>query len=288
MFYEIRFHVCTLFSACARVANGHAKEIGRKLLDQMPKHFHNNNVLLTSALNMLMKFGDVENAENIFQMMKKKDVIAYGAMMKGYVENKMYEKTLDLFEQLPFPLHNVGYTIIFNACAQLLNDRAKQIGKKLLNQMPKHFHNDNVIITSALDMLMKFGDIENAENIFQIMMKKDIITYGAMMKGYVENKMYEKTLDLFEQLPFPLHNVGYTIIFNACAQLLNDRAKQIGRKLLQQMPKTFYNNNIILTSAIDMLMKFGDVENAENLFQMMKKKDVIAYGAMMNGCNINN
>ncbi|CAF4305886.1 unnamed protein product [Rotaria sordida] len=83
MFYEIRFHVCTLFSACARVANGHAKEIGRKLLDQMPKHFHNNNVLLTSALNMLMKFGDVENAENIFQMMKKKDVIAYGAMMKA-------------------------------------------------------------------------------------------------------------------------------------------------------------------------------------------------------------
>ncbi|CAF5147945.1 unnamed protein product, partial [Rotaria sp. Silwood1] len=132
----------------------------------------------------------------------------------GYVENKMYEKTLDLFEQLPFSLHNVGYIIIFNACAQLLNDRAKQIGKKLLQQIPKYFHNDNVIITSALDMLMKFGDVENAENFFQMMKKKDVIAYNAMMKGYVENKMYEKTLDLFEQLPFSLHNVGYTIIFN--------------------------------------------------------------------------
>ncbi|CAF4364978.1 unnamed protein product, partial [Rotaria sordida] len=129
---------------------------------------------------MLMKFGDVENAENLFRMMERKDVIAYNAMMKGYVENKMYEKTLDLFEQLPFPLHNFGYTIIFNACAQLLNDRAKQIGRKLLQQMPQHFHNDNIIITSALDMLMKFGDVENAENLFRMMERKDVIAYNAM------------------------------------------------------------------------------------------------------------
>ncbi|CAF1553200.1 unnamed protein product, partial [Rotaria sordida] len=278
----------TLFSACARVANDRAKEIGRKLLQQMPKHFYNDHVLLTSAIYMLMKFGDVENAENFFQTMKKKNIITYGAMMKGYVENKMYDKALDLFEQIPFALQNTSYTIIFNACAQLANDRAKEIGRKLLQQMPKHFHNDHVLLTSAIYMLMKFGDIENAENLFQMMKKKDIITYGAMMKGYVENNMNDKALDLFEQIPFALQNTSYTIIFNACAQLANDRAKEIGRKLLQQMPKHFHNNNVLLTSAIDMLMKFGDIENAENLFQMMKKKDIITYGTMMKGYVENN
>ncbi|CAF4321038.1 unnamed protein product, partial [Rotaria sordida] len=137
-------------------------------------------------------------------------------------------------------------------------------------------------------MLMEFGDVENAENLFQTMKKKDIITYGAMMKGYVENKMYDKALDLFEQVPFALQNTSYTIIFNACAQLANDRAKEIGRKLLDQMPKHFHNNNVLLTSAIDMLMKFDDVQSAEKLFRMIEKKNIVTFGAMMNGYNINN
>ncbi|CAF4354883.1 unnamed protein product, partial [Rotaria sordida] len=93
----------------------------------------------------------------------------------------MYDKALDLFEQMPLNPNNVIHIIVFNACAQLGNDRAKEIGRKLLHQMPKHVHNDIVLLNSAIDMLMKFGDIENAENFFQTM-KKNIITYGAMMK----------------------------------------------------------------------------------------------------------
>jgi hypothetical protein len=34
---------------------------------------------------MLMKFGDIQNAENVFRMIKKKDIVTYGAMMKGYL-----------------------------------------------------------------------------------------------------------------------------------------------------------------------------------------------------------
>ncbi|CAF3777532.1 unnamed protein product [Rotaria sp. Silwood1] len=248
----------------------------------------NNSYIQTALLQFYIQNHDMKNACRLFSTINNKSNYTYAIMFKGLVSNKMSEKVLNLFVQTNIQPNHVILTILFTACAHVANDRAKNIGRKLLQKMPKHFYNDNVIITSALDMLMKFGDVENAENFFQMMKKKDVIAYNAMMKGYVENKMYEKTLDLFEQLPFSLHNVGYIIIFNACAQLLNDRAKQIGKKLLQQIPKYFHNDNVIITSALDMLMKFGDVENAENLFQMMKKKDIIAYGAMMNGCNINN
>ncbi|CAF4333229.1 unnamed protein product, partial [Rotaria sordida] len=108
----------------------------------------------------------------------------------------MNDKALDLFEQMSLSPDNVIHIIVFNACAQLGNDRAKEIGRKLLHQMPKHVHNDIVLLNSAIHMLMKFGDIENVENLFQMMNKKNIITYGAMMKGYVENNMNDKALDL--------------------------------------------------------------------------------------------
>ncbi|CAF5181007.1 unnamed protein product, partial [Rotaria magnacalcarata] len=74
-----------------------------------------------------------------------------------------------------------------------------------------------------------------------------------MVKGYVGNEMFEKALDLFEQIDIELGDVAYTIVFNACAKLCNDRAMKIGKKLLAKMPENYRNNNIISTSAIDML-----------------------------------
>ncbi|CAF3185331.1 unnamed protein product [Rotaria socialis] len=276
-----------LFNACAQIANNRAMKIGKNLLHKMPTNYQNNNVLLNSAIDMLMKFRDIENAEHVFQSMKKKDIISYNVMIKGYATNEMSEKALNLFEQIHLNLDNVTYIIIFNLCAELANDRAKNIGKKLLVEMPNNYRNDNVILNSAVHMLTKFGDMEGAENIFRSIKKKTIINYGSMMKGYVANEMSEKALDLFEQIHINLDHVTYTIVFNACAQLVNEQAKQIGKKLLDEMPNNYRDENIVLASAIHMLMKFGDVKGAEDIFQSIKKKHIVAYGALLNGYNSN-
>ncbi|CAF4181909.1 unnamed protein product, partial [Rotaria magnacalcarata] len=105
-----------------------------------------------------------------------------------------------------------------------------KIGKELLAKMPENYRNHNITSTSAIDMLMKFGDVENAERIFRSIKTKNIITYGAMVKGYVGNETFEKALDLFEQIDIELDDVTYTIAFNACAKLCNDRAMKIGKK----------------------------------------------------------
>ncbi|CAF1624503.1 unnamed protein product, partial [Rotaria magnacalcarata] len=264
-----------------------AMKIGKKLLAEMPENYRNNNITSTSAIDMLMKFGDVESAERIFRSMKTKNIITYNATIKGYVGNEMFEKALDLFEQIHLSLTNVTYTVVFNACAKLYNDRAMKIGKKLLAEMPENYRNDNITSTSAIDMLMKFGDVESAERIFRSMKTKNIITYGAMVKGYVGNEMFEKALDLFEQIHLSLTSAIYVIVFNCCAKLCNDRAMKIGKKLLAEMPENYRNDNITSTSAIDMLMKFGDVESAERMFRSIKAKGANIYGALMNGYNLN-
>jgi pentatricopeptide repeat protein len=100
--------------------------------------------------------------------------------------------------------------------------------------------------------------------------------------GYVKNNIPEKTLDLFEQMPFEPNNVIIAIIFSACAQSSTDRAKKIGKELLRHMSKT-YQNNYVYTSAINMLMNHNEVLEAEHLFNMMKQKDIVSYGALMKG-----
>jgi hypothetical protein len=94
----------------------------------------------------------------------------------------MFGKALDLFEQMHIDPKDVIYTMVFSACAQLADDRARKIGKKLLDQIPSSLLNNSVILTSAIHMLMKFGDVQRAEYIFE-MVNKNIVTYGAMIKG---------------------------------------------------------------------------------------------------------
>ncbi|CAF4320722.1 unnamed protein product, partial [Rotaria magnacalcarata] len=140
-----QFTLSTLFNACAVLNNNQAKKTGKKLLDEMPENYRNHNITSTSAINMLMKFGDVETAQRIFRSIKK-------------------------------------------------------TGKNLLDEMPENYRNHNITSTSAIDMLTKFGDVESAERVFRSIKAKNIITYGAMVKGYVGNETFEKALDLFEKI----------------------------------------------------------------------------------------
>jgi hypothetical protein len=110
----------------------------------------------------------------------------------------MSERALDLFEQMPFDPNDVIYIIILSACAQLANDRAMRIGQNLLDQIPNDFRNHNVLLNSALHMLMRFGDVNRAEHFFELIKKKDSISYNVMMKGNLFIIIYFN----FEQLRF--------------------------------------------------------------------------------------
>ncbi len=101
--------------------------------------------------------------------------------------------------------------------------------------------------------------------------------------GLISNKMSDKVLDLLDKMIIQPDVVTLTIILNACAQVNDDRARKIGNKLLNQMPNDFRNDTILLNSAIHMLMRFGNVKSPEQLFESIKKTDVISYGAMMKG-----
>lgn len=95
--------------------------------------------------------------------------------------------------------------------------------------------------------------------------------------------MPEKVLDLLDNMAIEPDEVNLAIIYNACANLSTDRAKKIGNELVERMPKTYQSCSYVMNSAIHMFMNFGDVQSAENLFQQVRKKDMITFGAMMKG-----
>jgi pentatricopeptide repeat protein len=276
-----------IFNACSKIAESHAIEIGKRVLNQLPAAFFENQISVTAAIDMLMRFGDVRHAEYLFSQIKKRDVFSYGVMMNGYNTNDLPTRALDLFHEFSGMPNANMYTIIYTTFAALSNERAITSGKQLLDKMPRIFSDDLIVMGSAIHMLMKFGNVEEAEHLFSQIKKKDASSYGVMMNGYNINGLPEKALDLFDLASSMLNANLYTITYSACTALSDERAIKLGKQLVDNMPKMLNDNLIVMGSAIHMLMKFGVVQRAEHLFSQMKKKDAASYAIMINGYHIN-
>ncbi|CAF2207835.1 unnamed protein product, partial [Rotaria magnacalcarata] len=149
-----------------------------------------------------MKCGDVAHAELLFYSSKEKVLPMYGAMMKGYIQNNLPDKAINVFNEVESP-DEVNINLLFNACAQLKTKEALNLVKKVSKEIPKSFYSNPHLLTSLLDALMKCGDVAHAESLFYSSKEKVLPMYGAMMKGYVENNLAQKTIELFNELKNP-------------------------------------------------------------------------------------
>ncbi|CAF1163262.1 unnamed protein product [Adineta steineri] len=274
------------FNACAQLGTPEALNLVNQVSNKIPKLFYSNSILIASLLDALMKCGDVKHAELLFDKSKIRVLSMYGAMMKGYIKNNKAKKAIDLFDQIKNP-NEVVFILLFNACAQLRTLEALNLVKQISSEIPKSFHSNSSLITSLLDALMKCGDVQHAESLFDKSKIKVPSMYGAMMKGYIQNNKAKKAIDLFSQIKNP-NDIIINLLFNACAQLGTPEALNLVNRVSNTIQKLFHSNSILITSLLDALMKCGDVKHAKSLFDKTTNKILPMYGAMMNGFNLEN
>jgi len=163
----------------------------------------------------------------------------------------MCEKALDLFEQTPVN-SDVTYSIIFKACTQLKNDRGKNVGEKLLDQILNKPVTNQVVLCSAIQMLMSFGDVTRAEYSFELIKEKDAVSYNAMMNGYNLNNEPLKCLKLFEEMKqqdVVPDEITFILLIGACSQIA---ILPVCQSVVAKIPLHLYNEQRIGTALIDM------------------------------------
>ncbi|CAF1202782.1 unnamed protein product [Didymodactylos carnosus] len=192
------FTFSILFKICTEIADQRSLEFGKLIFDRMPKKFYNNIVIITSALQMFLKCGDISTAEELFNRIQNKNLIVFTVMMKGFVLNKMEERAIDLFFKIDKP-NKIILSIFFKACAQLKSEKALTLGKKVFNKLVIESNQSNVFLYSVLNMFIQCDDLKSAESLFD-RINRDIISYGSMMKFSNVKDQPEKTLELFQRM----------------------------------------------------------------------------------------
>ncbi|CAF0880345.1 unnamed protein product [Adineta ricciae] len=273
--------ITLFFKACAQVPSEQSLSLAKNIWKKYQGTSLLNPYALTSLINVLMKHGDLESAETVFNQQSSKGPSMYGAMMKGFIQNEMSQRAIDLFEQVKNP-NEILVTLLFNACAQLPSEQSLNLVKNTWEQPQiKSLRNDNVI-TSLIDALMKCGDIKGAEIVFDESPNHSVYIYAAMMNGYIRNQMSEKAIDLFKQVNEP-DDVIITLLFKACAQLPSEQSLNLVKNTWKQYRTKLLHSKNTLTSLIDALMKYGDVNSSEVIFSESREKSISMYATMMKG-----
>lgn len=247
---------------------------------------HASDIVVGNILiDMYMKNGDVEQAQEIFNALKSPDVVSWTAMISGSVRYGLSEQALQLFQRMcdmGFLPNSVTLVTILKACSSF---QSLDVGLTIHRHVEGQGLEEDLFLTSSLvSMYSKCGRIEDARRTFDNVKQCDSILFNAMIAGYAEHGLGEQGLQLFrsmeEQGVVP-DSVTFLSVLKACASIgALDEGRNIHRLILD---RGYEGNVSIGNTLVDMYAKCGDIEQARRIFDGLKLRCLVSWSALISG-----
>jgi pentatricopeptide repeat protein len=270
-------------NACASIiALEQARHIHKQIIDC---GYESNLFVGSSLVDMYAKCGRIEDACSVFNRMPTRGVVAWNAMIFGKVKCGQGQKALALFQQMQqegVQPDFITFLGVLSACARI---EVLEEGRRVHQQIIESGFESNAFVGSSLvDMYAKCGSIEDAWRVFDKMLTRDVISWNAIILGYVKCGQGHKALALFQQMqqegiePDSVTLVG---VLKACASL---EALREGRCAHEEITRRRLNLDVFLgSSLVDMYAKCGSIEDASKVFNEMPSHNMVAWSAMISG-----
>lgn len=244
-----------------------------------------NVVVHNTMLAGLLRCGLVEDAECLFRRMREKDSISWTTMITGLTQNGFCGEALNKFREMRLEgltMDQFTFGSVLTACGGLL---ALEEGKQIHAFITRTYPKDNVFVGSALvDMYCKCKSVEAAESVFKRMLRKNVVSWTAMVVGYGQNGYSEEAVRIFcdmqrngvEPDEFTL---GSVISSSANLASLEEGAQFHGRATVSGLISFITVPNALIT----LYGKCGSIEDAHKLFNEMKIRDEVSWTALVSG-----
>ncbi|WZZ42559.1 hypothetical protein YC2023_038818 [Brassica napus] len=235
-------------------------------------------------IDMYSKCREPIIAHKVFDKMPERSVVSWTALMSGHVLNGELNGSLSLFSEMV--RHGVSpneFTLSTNlkACG-LLNalEKGLQIHGFCLKM---GFETMVEVGNSLVDMYSKCGGINEAERVFGSMVDTSLITWNAMIAGYVHSGYGGRALDTFRMMRERPDKFTLTSLLKACSSIgMIHGGKQIHGFLIRSgFPCS--SSATITGSIVDLYVKCGDLFGARKAFDQIKEKTMISWSSLILG-----
>ena len=281
---ELENSLISMYAKCGKV------EIARKLVEKsMTREV--GLVTFTSLVEGYTKLGDLKPARFIFDSIDHPDVVAWTAMIVGYVQNGFNSEAIELFRRMlkdgPRP-NNYTLAAMLSVSSSLAS---LDHGRQLHARATRSGEVDSVSVNNALIMMYsKSGIITRARRVFdQICWAKETVSWTSMIIALAQHGLGEEAVALFDQMILvgvkPDH-ITFVGVFSACTHV---GLVEQGKIYFMEMQKKHKIKPTISHYAcmIDLFARAGLLNEAQDFIEKMPvQPDDIAWGALLSACKV--
>lgn len=229
--------------------------------------------------------GSISQAQQIFYRIDNKNEHAWTSLIVGFVECEALQDAFDLFDSMREDcIHPSGHTYLalLKACAKL--ECSKQ-GLLMHTEITKGGFDTDIFVGNALvDMHAKCGSLLEAQNVFQMLPDRDIVSWNALMTGYADHELGNDVLKLFEQMQrewIAPDAITFVCLLRSCG-FLGDIDK--GQELHGEIASEGLDSNLYIGSTlVGMYAKCGFLMEARDVFDDLSVQDVILWTTLISG-----
>lgn len=245
-----------------------------------------------SMISGFAQIGSLERAHALFERMPQKNLVSWNALIAGYEKNEDYVGAVVLFTQMQLEgekhdRHTLSS--ILSACTGLVD---LHLGMQIHQLAVKTVIADVPINNSLITMYSRCGAINLAQIIFDEMeLRKDVISWNAMIGGYASHGFAAEALELFElmkKFKAKPSYITFIAVLNACthAGLVDE-----GRRQFKSMIEEFRIEPRVehYASLVDIIGRHGQLQEAMDLiYSMPFDPDKAVWGALLGACRMHN
>lgn len=289
---------------------------GRSIHAETWRRGFDMNVFIGSSLvGMYRKCGSVVDAQTVFSGLSQQDVVSWNSLLTAYVQESLAEKALQLYKQmmeegvspndrtLVSALHACGL-VAENEEHEVVADQAVKLkslkwGKALhadARRMECEF--DVYVGNTLVTCYGKCGSIGDAEIVFYGLLKRDVVSWNAMLTAYAQQGQADKVLQLYEHMleegVSPDDRTFLSALY-ACGMVADKEEDgvldgQVLKVVSLAKGKAIHGHAwsrgcepdvFTCNTLLSMYAKCGRISDAEDIFIGMSQRDVASWNVML-------
>ncbi|XP_066372811.1 pentatricopeptide repeat-containing protein At3g20730-like isoform X2 [Miscanthus floridulus] len=241
--------------------------------------------LSTKLVMFYSHFGDVAAARAVFDGMPHRSVVSWTAMVSGYAKNSRPQEALELFALMHRSGARPNQFTFGSAARACAGARCARSGEQVHACAAKGRHAGDMFVQSALmDMHLRCGSVGDAMRLFAEMERKDLVSWNALMRGFVDREHCSDALGLFasmlrdEMLPdhFTFGSAlkacgAISVLFNV--ELIHTCIIKLG----------YWDEKVATASLIDSYAKCRSLSSARVIYDSMCEPDLVSSTALISG-----
>ncbi|KAK1406647.1 hypothetical protein QVD17_42139 [Tagetes erecta] len=276
--------VISLVSVCGIVEGGyvHGFAVKTGLLSETK--------VLNSFVNMYGKYGVLNAACRLFQMIKLPNLVSWNSIIKIHVQNGVLEKGVlyfNVMRRVGIYADQATIVTVLQGCGDI--GVGKVVDAFHGNVLRSGLDKSVPIMTALLNVYAKSGRLAASCDIFEEMKEPDMIAWTAMLAAYAMHGYGRHAVEHFDfmvEKGFKPDHVTFTHLLSACSHsgLVDEgmRFFNIMSSVYKVKPRLDH-----YSCMVDLYGRSGRLNDARDLIDSMPMEpNAGVWGALLNGCKV--